>query len=237
MEANVLHLIPTHGGVHSHNQACLSRLAPQGRPAPFVRHDFARLNKNCNAAQPTRKTEVSTSSCRAALMDCVAPPVLEHCRRARVMSTLNARAKLGSCHGSICHITMYLPDGTPIVYFPNVSLPHDVAVKSIGVRDAGETLILVEGLAVQFEACVHSAPDMVAVRKQVLFVVGWAITVHRSRQLTLSKAVLDLAYSFEAGMVRATLGRVTDNANLYIKSISPERLCAHEGTVAQYEQE
>lgn len=235
LELNVLHLIPTHGGVLAHNQACLRRLAPEGRPAPFVSHDFTRLDKNCDAA-PTfnHAKEVSAWSCRAALTDCVAPRMVEHCRQARVMYTSNAKAKLGLCHGSIGWITDYKTDGTPIVRFPHTPLPHDIDVKSMGVRDAGDTWIEVECPAVEFEARVHSSPGMVAVRKQVPFVLGWAITVHRSQSLTLSEAVLDLAHSFEAGMVHAALSRVSDKANLYIKSFLPGRLFAHEGTVAKY---
>lgn len=150
------------------------------------------------------------------------------------MYTSNAKAKLGLCHGSIGFITDYMADGTPIVRFPHTSLPHDVDVKSMGVRDAGDTWIEVECPAVEFEARVHSSPGMVAVRKQVPFVLGWAITVHRSQSLTLSEAVLDLAHSFEAGMVHAALSRVSSKENLYIKSFSPARLFAHEGTVAKY---
>lgn len=104
----------------------------------------------------------------------------------------------------------------------------------MGVRDAGDSWIEVECPAVEFDARVHSSPGMVAVREQVPFVLGWAITVHRSQSLTLSEAVLDLAHSFEAGMVHAALSRVNDAANLYIKSFSPGRLFAHEGTVAKY---
>eukprot|EP00170_Pyropia_yezoensis_P005048 contig_20605_g5062 len=237
LELNVLLLIPTHGGVLAHNQACLRRLAPQVRPAPFVSCDFTRLDKNREAALPLKRTtEVTAASCRASLMDCVAPRVVEHCRQARVMYTSNAKAKLGLCHGSIGWITDYMDDGTPIVRFPHTPLPRDVAVKFMGVRDAGATWIEVECPAVEFEARVHSSPGMVAVRKQVPFVLGWAITVHRSQSLTLSEAVLDLAHAFEAGMVHAALSRASNKANLYIKSFSPGRLFAHEGTVAKYMQ-
>lgn len=235
LEHNVLHLIPTHAGVLAHNQACLRRMAPRVRPDPFLGVDFSRPDKNCELAPLFRHTkEVSEASCRAALTDCVAPRLVEHCRQARVMYTSNAKAKLGLCHGSIGWIFDYLADGTPIVRFPNLPLPEDIDVKSMGVRDAGDSWIKVECPAVEFEARIHSSPGMVAVCKQVPFVLGWAITVHKSQSLTLSKAVLDLAHSFEADMVHAALSRVSDAANLYIKSFSPGRLFAHEGTVAKY---
>lgn len=124
LEHNVLNLITTHAGVLAHNQACLRRMAPRVSPDPFLGVDFSRPDKNCQLAPLFHHTkDVSEASCRAALMDFVAPRLVEHCRHARVMYTSNATAKLGLRHGSIGWISDYLADSTPIARFPNLPLP------------------------------------------------------------------------------------------------------------------
>jgi len=235
LECRVLHLMPTHKDVTAHNAKCLKVLCPSARPTPFSCVASVQLDKSReDNTVPPRLGSVGDAAMRAALADCVAPPEVTHCLQARVMYTSNAKHVLGIFHGSIGYICEYLPDRTPVVRFPDTPLPKDVRLHSMGVRNAGESWIDVECPVVEFEAPLLSCPGAVAVRKQVLFVLGWAITIHRSQSLTLSEAVLDLARSFEAGIVHAAVSRVSDKERLYIKSFTPTRLFPDAGAVSKY---
>eukprot|EP00168_Porphyra_purpurea_P007559 TRINITY_DN19511_c0_g1_i1.p1 TRINITY_DN19511_c0_g1~~TRINITY_DN19511_c0_g1_i1.p1 ORF type:complete len:468 (-),score=78.49 TRINITY_DN19511_c0_g1_i1:219-1622(-) len=234
LECRVLHLMPTLD-VTAHNAKCLKVLCRAVRPSPFVCTDSVRLDKDRDDSdKPPGLRGVSDAAMRAALPDCVAPREVTHCLDARVMYTSNAKHVLGIFHGSIGHICEYLPDGMAVVRFPDTPLPKDVRLHSMGVRNAGDSWIDVECPMVDFEAPLLSCPGAVAVRKQVPFVLGWAITIHCSQSLTLSEAVLDLASAFEAGMVHAAVSRVSDKERLYIKSFTPARLFADAGAVTKY---
>jgi len=217
LEFRVLHLLPMHMDVIAHNSKFLEVLFSGTRPTPFVCEDSVRPDKGRDeeTAAPLLRG-VSDAAMRAALADCVAPRVVTHCVQARVMYTSNAKHVLGTFHGSIGYLSMYLPDGTAVVRFPDTPLPKDVRLHSMGVRDAGETWIDVECPFVEYEAPLLSCPGAVAVRKQMQLVLDWAITIHRSQSLTLSEAVLDLRTAFVAGMVHAAVSRVSDRERLYI---------------------
>jgi len=235
VEVNVLHLMPTHEEVIAHNVKCFKRLCPAGQPPPFVCQDRAALpNDRDTAAAVVDPTAVLKPAVQAALAECVAPCVVPHCKGARVMYTSNAKKQLGLCHGSMGYICDYLPSGTPVVHFVDTPLPDGVRLNSLGVRGAGDTWIEVECPMIEFEAPLLSKPGLIAVRKQVPFVMGWAITIHRSQSLTLHEAVVDLRRSFEAGMVHAAVSRVTDKTKLYVKSFSPGRLYADNDAKRRY---
>jgi len=235
LECRVLHLMPTHKDVAAHNTKCLKVLCPRVRPSPFVCVDSVEIDKSRDETNPPPAVNrVSDAARSAALADCVAPREVTHCLHARVMYTSNAKHVLGIFHGSIGYICEYLPDATAVVRFPDTPLPKDVRLQSMGVRNAGDSWIDVECPAVDFEAPLLAHPGAVAVRKQVPFVLGWAITIHRSQSLTLSEAVLDLAKAFEAGMVHAAVSRVSTKERLFIKSFAQTRLFADASAVDMY---
>lgn len=209
LECTVLHLMPRHDDVRAHNSRCLSRLCPGERPRDFTAFDSVKVDPD--RVDRGRLPDVSAVSPQyrdAALLECVAPRVVQHCRQARVMLIANHVLGLGLFHGSIGRLVDYDDaDGTPVVRFEN----HDVTpgVRSVkGVRDAGPDWVEVLFPPVDFEARLFSVSGCLAVRRQVPFVLGWAITVHRSQSLTLSEAVLDVGEAFGAGMVLAAMSRV-----------------------------
>jgi len=223
----VLHLMPRAEDVNSHNYSCLSRLASKDQLRSAVATDSARLDPNRDPSLDiTKELAVSEASIRAALVDCVAPPCLQHGLHARVMLLDNRRRVIGLCHGSDGTITSYLPDGTPVVRFHGNPLPRGVNVQGLGVQDAGETWVEVDCPAVDFTARILSKPGMLAVRSQLPFVLGWAATVHMAQSLTLSEVVVDLAKAFGAGMVLSAMSRVGKKRNLYVKSFCASRVYA-----------
>jgi len=227
VKVNVLHLMPTHDEVLSQHMKCFRLLSPNGHPPAFACHDRPALSKDRDPnATPIDLTTVPEPAVYAALAECVAFRVVPHCKGARVMYTSNAKKQLGLCHGSMGLICDYLSTGVPVIHFVNVSLPEKVRLNSLGIPAAGDSWIQVECPMIEFEAPVLSRPGVMAVRKQVPFVLCWAITIHRSQSLTLHEAVVDLRRSFEAGMVHAAVSRVTDKDNLYVKSFTPGRLYA-----------
>lgn len=175
---------------------------------------------------------MSVSSRDAALADCLAPAVVSHCLQARVMYTSNAKLALGLFHGCIGYISAYQADGTAVVRFPNMRLP--VGVRVTEVYDAGDDWVEVCCPPVDFECRLYSTKAVMAVRKQVPFVLGWAITIHRAKSLTLTEAVLDIDGAFEAGMVHTAISRISDSTNVYVKSFNPLRLYAASIAVKMY---
>lgn len=237
IETSVLHLVPTHAKVLSHNNMCLGRLSPEEGARRSVATDRVALDRDAEATlNPQEAAEllqsVSSRSRDAALADCLAPPLVAHCVNARVMYTSNAKLALGLFHGCIGFISSYLGDGTAVVRFPNMRLPAGARVTE--VFDAGDDWLEVCCPPVDFEARIYSAKGSVAVRKQVPFVLGWAITIHRSQSLTLTEAVLDIDEAFEAGMVHTAVSRVSVSSNVYVKSFNPLRLFASPTVVKLY---
>lgn len=237
IETTALHLVPTHAKVLSHNSMCLARLSPSGGPRRSVAIDSVALDRDSEVVGCTQDAEhllrsVSTRSRDAALADCLAPAVVPHCLHARVMYTSNAKLALGLFHGSIGFITAYQSDGTAVARFLNVRLPADTHLTE--VFDAGDDWVEVCCPPVDFECRMYSYKGVVAVRKQVPFVLGWAITIHRAQSLTLTEAVLDIEAAFEAGMVHTAVSRVSNSSNVYVKSFNPLRLYADPAVVKMY---
>jgi len=227
LECTVLHLMPRHEDVRAHNLTCLARLCPGKQPDDFIAVDSVKVDPNRESREREPNVDTVSSYTRdAALLDCIAPRLVQHCRQARVMLITNQFLGLGLFHGSIGRLVDYDDrDGAPVVRFEN----HDVipGMRSAqGVRDAGADWIEVCCPPIDFEARIFSRPGCVAVRLQVPFVLGWAITVHRSQSLTLSEAVLDVGEAFGAGMVLAAMSRVSDKRRMHVRSFSGSRLLA-----------
>lgn len=171
-------------------------------------------------------SRVSEHSRNAALVDCVAPRSVQHTLGARVMLINNQYLALGLYHGSIGRVSSYKDDGTPVVRFDHHALPNGSGRGMHGVHDAGEDWLEVEYPPVAFEARLMAHPGAVAVRRQVPFVLGWGITVHRSQSLSLSDAVLDIGQAFGPGMVNAAISRVSDRKRMHVRSFMGSRLFA-----------
>ncbi|OSX78272.1 hypothetical protein BU14_0113s0016 [Porphyra umbilicalis] len=235
IETSVLHLVPRHKDVTAHNTKCLSRLAGSNRPADFLCEDSLEVDTDRDPSLRAPDLRRITAETRAAaLMECVAPRRVQHCLHARVMFTSNCKMSLGLFHGSIGRIVAYLPNGYPVCRFENHFMPEGVSRGTDGLRDAGVGWTEVECAPVKFKSRVLSVTGALAVRLQVPFVLGWAITVHRSQSLTLSEAVLDLCEAFEDGMVHTAVSRVADKHRMYVKTFSPTRMLADVAAVRYY---
>lgn len=57
----------------------------------------------------------------------------------------------------------------------------------------------------------------VLIRKQLPLKLGWATTVHKSQGCTLTRAILDISRTFEAGQAYVSLSRVKDIEGLYLE--------------------
>lgn len=235
LRCSVLHIMPRHEDVELHNARCLAELCRGALPKEFVAVDAVEQDKDRDVALPSvLLSRVTEHSRCAALVDCVAPRIVQHCLGARVMLTCNIYLMLGLYHGSIGCISSYLGDGTPVVRFEHNSLPAGVGRGLHGVHDAGVDWLEVECPRAAFEARILACPGAVAVRRQVPFALGWGITVHRSQSLSLSEAVLDIAQAFGPGMVNAAISRVSDKRRMYVKSFSGSRLLADPEAVRYY---
>jgi len=227
--------MPRHNDVIAHNAKCLQRLCPGDRPQDFVAVDGVKADPNRDRSlRDPDLHKVCPFSRDAALLDCIAPLRVQHCHGARVMLVCNNLVDIGLFHGSIGHVRDYDCDGSPVVRFENHHVVAGTRVGTHGVRDAGVDWIEVACPPVDFEARVFSCPGALAVRRQVPFVLGWAITVHRSQSLTLTEAVLDVGEAFGAGMVLAAMSRVPDKRRMHVRSFSGSRLLADPEAVRFY---
>ena len=236
LQCNVLHLMPRHEDVAAHNSSCLMRLCGGERPADFVAVDTVKQDPSRDRSVcPVDPKTVSGHARDAALIDCVAPRVVQHCRGARVMLTWNHFLGLGLYHGSIGNVVGYETDGTPVVRFDDHEVVETTRSGVQGVHAAGANWLEVLCPAIEYEARILSRPESVASRLQVPFVLGWAITVHRSQSLTLSEAVLDVGAAFGAGMVLAAMSRVPDKRRMHVRSFCGSRLIADRAAMHLYQ--
>ena len=235
LQYQALHIMPRHEDVDNHNQACLRRLCAGSPPTVSIAiHDVKEdPNRDRDVASPNLGN-VSVQARDAALIDCVAPRRVEHCRGARVMLTSNHFLGLGLFHGSIGHLVDYETDGTPVVRFDDHELTEGTRSGRQGVRGAGADWLEVCCPPVEFESRILSRPGAVAVRVQVPFVLGWGITVHRSQSLTLSEAVLDIGEAFGSGMVLAAMSRVPDKRRMHVRSFCGSRVMADADALQLY---
>jgi len=235
LQYKVLHIMPRHEDVDSHNKARLRRLCAGAPPTvSFAIHNVKEEpNRDCNV-DPPNLGSVSAQVRDAALIDCVAPRRVEHCRGARVMLTSNQFLGLGLYHGSIGHVVDDEVYGTPVVRFEEHELPDGTSPGRQGVRVAGADWVEVCCPLIDFESRILSRPGTVAVRVQVPFVLGWGITVHRGQSLTLSEAVLDVGEAFGSGMVLAAMSRVPDKRRTYVRSFCGSRVIADPDALQLY---
>jgi len=235
LQYKVLHIMPRHEDVDSHNDACLRRLCAGAPPTvSFAIHNVKEDPNRDRNVDPPNIGSVSAQARDAALIDCVAPRRVEHCRGARVMLTSNQFLGLGLYNGSIGHVVDYEVDGTPVVRFEEHELPDGTPPGTQGVRGAGADWVEVRCPPIDFESRILSRPGTVAVRVQVPFVLGWGITVHRSQSLTLSEAVLDVGEAFGSGMVLAAMSRVPDKRRMYVRSFCGSRVIADPAALQLY---
>jgi len=226
-KTKVFHLMPRHKDVAAHNSACLKALTAGGQPRVYLAIDSVDVDPDRDMSLGKPLVErVSKQSRRAALAECVAPVAVQHCLHARVMIISNHKKPLGVCHGSVGFISSYQADGTAVVRLENHVLPPGIARGSYGLLDAGESWAEVACPPLKFFARIYSCPGTLAVRTQVPFVLGWASTIHMAQSLSISRAVLDLADCFEAGMAQTAISRVPTKEGLFIKSFSPSRVYA-----------
>ncbi|OSX75404.1 hypothetical protein BU14_0238s0027 [Porphyra umbilicalis] len=236
LQCNVLHLMPRHEDVAAHNSSCLMRLCGGERPADFVAVDTVKQDPNRDRSVcPVDPKTVSGHARDAALINCVAPRVVQHCRGARVMLTSNHFLGLGLYHESIGNVVGYETDGSPVVRFDDHEVVETTRSGVQGVHAAGANWLEVLCPAIEYEARILSRPGSVASRLQVPFVLGWAITVHRSQSLTLSEAVLDVGAAFGAGMVLAAMSRVPDKRRMHVRSFCGSRLIADRAAMHLYQ--
>ena len=235
IKTDVFHLMPRHKEVLAHNHACLHALTGGAQPQLFNAKDDVEVDPDRDVTGRLPKPgNVPELSRKAALSDCVAPPTVPHCLRARVMIVNNRMQPLGVCHGSIGYIVGYELDGTPVVRLDNHVLPPGVQRGSWGLRDAGDNWLEVLCPPVKFTARLLSFPGLLATRTQVPFVLGWATTIHMSQSLSISSAVLDLAHCFEAGMAQTAISRVPTKEGLFFKSFCASRLYANPLVLQKY---
>lgn len=221
LRGSVLHVMPRHEEVELHNSRCLVQLCGSFPPRSYIAVDTVEQDKDRDAKlPPVHLHRVTEHSRNAALVDCVAPRLVLHCLGARVMLTSNLYLALRLYHGSIGCVLAYKTDGAPVVRFEQQSLPSSVRRGMHGVDDAGEDWLEVKCPPVAFEARIMAYPGVVAVHRQIPFVLGWGITVHRSQSLSLSEAILDIALAFGPGMVHAAISRVRDKKRMYVKSLT-----------------
>jgi len=237
LQDRVLHLVPLTKDVHKHNSGCLARLHLRDRPATYKAVDSVAVDRDRDGQVVEPNVDnASVYAMRAALSDCVAPSSVAHGLHAQVMLVDNRRKELGLTHGSIGSITSYNLAGTAVVRFEDNPPPPGPWPTELGVVNAGETWVEVECPPVDFTARILSSPGTLAVRRQVPFVLGWAIIIHMAKSLTLSEAVLDLNMSLKAGMVNSAVSRVETKERMYVKSFTPSRLFADPLVLALYDQ-
>lgn len=235
LKCSVLHIMPRHEDVLRHNSECLADLFGGAHPLRSLAVDSVSEDKDRDRALPAVElNRVSVHSRNAALLDCVAPRLVEHCIGARVMLTTEQFLALGLYHGSIGRVSSYKLNGTPVVRFEDHTLPAGVGRGAHGVYDAGKDWLEMECPVVAFEARILAHPGAVAFRLQLPFVLGWGITVHRSQSLTQSEAVLDIGQAFGPGMVNAAISRVGDKNRMFVRSFTESRLFADPSAVKFY---
>jgi ATP-dependent DNA helicase PIF1 len=140
---------------------------------------------------------------------------------ARVMLTANVWTEGGLVNGSMgtIHDIIFVETGPP-------SLPAVVFVKfdlyvGPGVRTLeGDEVVPIVPLKRTWEG-----KNGTCSRKQIPLCLAWAITVHKSQGLTLSKAKIDLgSREFAAGLSFVAVSRVRSLGDIYFKQFSFERL-------------
>lgn len=96
--------------------------------------------------------------------------------------------------------------------------------------DCGVTKVIEE-----YEFTFYAGPGSYMVRSQLPIRLGWAITVHKSQGMSLSRAELSLQGAFAFGQVYVALSRVASLAGLWLRTkISRPIVRAHPTVLAYY---
>lgn len=83
---------------------------------------------------------------------------------------------------------------------------------------------------------VRNADRVIAVRKQIPLILGYAITIHKSQGMTLTKATMDISNCFADGHAYTALSRVESAEGLYIESYNPSSISASKKVIEFYKQ-
>lgn len=134
------------------------------------------------------------------------------CKNAQVMLTTNLNHQAQLVNGQRGVVTDFDAGGSPIVLFDNgvqVTIPA-------------------------FKFKVNNGPfDFVI--NQVPLTLAWAITIHKSQSLTISKVEVNLASVFCHGQAYVSLSRVRDLPGLFISSIEYPKITADKRVVKFYQ--
>lgn len=149
-------------------------------------------------------------------------PQLLLAKGARVMLTANLWTKGGLVNGSMgtVHDIMFKNQGPP-------SLPAAVFVKFDTYE--GLTIISTEGdnvvPIVPIKRSWEGKSGTICSRQQVPLCLAWAITVHKSQGLTLSKAKIDIgSKEFAAGLTFIAVSHVHSLSDIYFRQFTFDRL-------------
>lgn len=120
---------------------------------------------------------------------------------AQVMLTRNKDLDRGLVNGSRGVVEKFVPDSdgdqVPIIRFDSGLVEKVAKAEAVRYNPEGE------------EGCL--------VRKQVPLKLAWAVTVHKSQGVTLTRALLDISSAFEYGQCYVALSRVRSIEGLWLE--------------------
>jgi ATP-dependent DNA helicase PIF1 len=187
-------LYPKKRDVHTINQRELQRLKEQGAVTRIFRAEDTLTDRN-----KIRRSEPSKA--HTDLLDKVIERENELCIGAQVMLTKNLDVEAGLVNGSRAVISAFGPEGYPVVIFDN-------------------------GLEMEIEPVEYEMEqgEHLLVRKQVPFILAWAITIHKSQGASLTEVVTDLSDVFGNGQTYVTLSRVKSLEGLFLLAIDYNKI-------------
>lgn len=83
---------------------------------------------------------------------------------------------------------------------------------------------------------IRNADQVVAIRKQIPLILGYAITVHKSQGMTLSKVKMDISNCFANGQAYTALSRAESTEGLEIMAYQPSAIKADKEVIDFYYQ-
>ena len=129
-------------------------------------------------------------------LDKVIDREIELCVGAQVMLTKNLDVEIGLVNGSRGVIAEFDSEGQPVVIFDS---GHKMAMEMADFEiEQGDDILL---------------------RKQIPFILAWAITIHKSQGASLTEVVTDLSNVFGNGQAYVTLSRVKTLEGLFLMDI------------------
>jgi len=134
-------------------------------------------------------------------LDKVIDREIELCVGAQVMLTKNLDVDIGLVNGSRGVIAEFDSTGNPVIIF-----------------DSGHKMSME---VVEFE--IEQGEDIL-IRKQIPFILAWAITIHKSQGASLTEVVTDLSNVFGNGQAYVTLSRVKTLEGLFLMNIDYNKI-------------